>query len=208
MGAPIGRSRATSALLCVACLLAITATSKVCLAEGNSADSYESHDESQSNLRRRWYGWQTFSVDGVAAGFLLGAVAANGNTALYGCSAVSFVAGGPIVHLAHGQWEMALGSAGTRIVAPLLGAVIGSQFDGAVHSTGSGQTSGSSSKWTTTGVAIGGLLASAIDGLIFAYDVTPTPNAERRHTQLFDIEATPNLVATNHILMIGVSGTL
>jgi hypothetical protein len=55
-------------------------------------------------------------------------------------------------------------------------------------------------------VAIGGLVASAIDGLPFAYDATP--NAERRHTQLFDVEETPNLVATNHILMIGVSGTL
>jgi hypothetical protein len=201
-------SRVPRELFCAACLVAAMATAKVCLADASSVDGHATPDEPQSKLRRRWYGWQTFSVDGVAAGLLLGAVTTNGAPALDGCSAVSFVIGGPIVHLAHGQWEMALGSAGTRIVAPLFGAIIGSQFDGAVHSTGSGQTSGSSSKWTATGAAIGGLVASAVDGLLFAYDEKPAPAVEQRHAQVVNIEATPTFVAINRGFMIGLSGNL
>jgi hypothetical protein len=212
VGGQSKRSRRACELLSVACLLAVLAPSRVCSAEGTAeADMNavrENRDEAQPNLTRHWYGWQTFSVDGVAAGFLVGAVAANGNTALYGCSAVSFVSGAPIVHLAHGQWGMALGSAGTRILAPLLGAVIGSQFDGTTHATSSGQSDGSSAKWTTTGVVIGGLVASAIDGLLLAYDAKPAPSSERARAQSFPIEALPTLVATDHSLMIGVSGGL
>jgi hypothetical protein len=153
---------------------------------------------------RRWYGWQTFAVDGVAAGLFVGAVADQHNTALFGVSAITFGFGAPAIHVAHGHWDLALGSLGLRIIGPLLGAALGSQFD--VHTSNDGPgAADSSSKWTAAGVAIGGLVASVTDGLALAYDAQ-IPTSVRPRNQLLRAEPFPQLMVLRHGAGLGYSG--
>jgi hypothetical protein len=153
---------------------------------------------------RRWYGWQTFTTDGVAAGLFLGAVADHDSTPLFGTSAIAFGLGAPIVHLAHGQWEMAIGSVGLRIAGASLGALIGSQSDVRTSSDGAGDRGAdASAKWTTVGVALGGLAASAMDGLVLAYDTRPVA---RHGNQLLRVDAFPQIVLLRSGLALGYSG--
>ena len=124
----------------------------------------------------RWYGWQTFAADGAAGALFLAATADNHSTTLYALSGVTFGLGAPTIHLAHGHWDFALGSLGLRLLGPFLGAVIGAQSDIRVSEDATG--SASSNKWGITGAAIGGLVVSAIDGVLLAYDTndaSPTP---------------------------------
>ena len=146
------------------------------------------------------------SNDGIAAGFFFAGVADDHNTPLLGISGVTFAAGAPVVHLSHGQWEMALGSVGLRVVGPLLGAVIGSTQDGKTSSDMSGGNT--SVRSTTMGVAIGGLVASAIDGLLLAYDARPAPSSIPVRNQLLKIELSPHLALVPHGLAVGLSGSL
>src|SRR4051812_38017195 len=135
---------------------------------------------------RRWYGWQTFTTDGVAAGLFVGAAAADQNTSLYGSSALVFGLGAPMVHLAHGHWEYALCSLGLRVAMPLFGAIIGGASD--VKSHDDGAAGGDSAKWATVGVAVGGVAASLIDGFALAYDQEPAPTAKPERNQLLKLE--------------------
>jgi len=183
--------------------------SHMALAQGSSSSEERqtiASDVRQPSVPRRWYGWQTFSADGIAAGFFFAGVADDHNAPLLGVSGVTFAVGAPVVHLSHGQWEMALGSVGLRVVGPLLGAVIGSTQDGETSSDTSGGNT--SAKWTTTGVAIGGLVASAVDGLLLAYDARPGPISAPVRNQLLKIELSPHLALTPHGLAIGLSGSL
>lgn len=206
------RRRSRRQQLCSASIVAVLGLSKVCLAQGVPAPGSETFGEAQSGEQSkapttRWYGWQTFCADGVAGAFFVGAIAAKQNTVLFGFSGVSFVVGAPVVHVAHGQWGTALGSAGMRIVAPLLGAVIGSQYDGSAGSASSGGSHDSSTTWTTAGVAIGGLAASVVDGLMFAYTTTPPSHAVASDPGP-RIDPVPNLIVSSHSVAIGISGAL
>ncbi len=117
-----------------------------------------------ANDTRRWYGFQTFAADGVAGALFLGAVADDHSPVLFGLSGLTFGLAAPAIHLAHGNWDVALGSLGLRVLGPFLGAVIGAQSDTRYSEDATGDAP--SSKWATAGVAIGGLVASAIDGLL------------------------------------------
>jgi hypothetical protein len=135
------------------------------------APSRTSDDAPPPAEARVWYGWQTLASDGAAGGLFLAAVADHGKTALYGVSGITYVLGAPIVHLAHGQWEMSLASLGVRTVTPLLGAAIGNHYDNCQAASVTGSSRGAcSSKWEVTGVAVGGLAAALLDGLLLAYE--------------------------------------
>lgn len=76
-----------------------------------------------------WYGWQTFIADAVDAVALVAIgtqTSGATTTALAPFTYFVFLAGGPVVHLAHGQPNAAGISAAVRIVFPLLGGLIGS----------------------------------------------------------------------------------
>ncbi|HEX3773853.1 MAG TPA: hypothetical protein VHV51_05265 [Polyangiaceae bacterium] len=197
-------------LLAAACFFVVLTASELCSAQDVTSTRGEHafvSGDGQSSVPRRWYGWQTFASDGVAAGLFLGAVADDHNTALFGASGLTFAIGAPVVHLSHGQWEMALGSVGLRVVAPLIGAVIGSSQDGKTTSDMSAG-GGTSTKWTTTGVAIGGVVASAIDGLVLAYDARPARSAIPAHHQLLEIDFSPHITLTHHGAAIWFTGSL
>ncbi|MEO7032276.1 MAG: hypothetical protein ABI548_00510 [Polyangiaceae bacterium] len=156
---------------------------------------------------RHWYGWQTFTADGVAAGLFVGAVADHQNTALYGSSALVFGLGAPVVHLAHRHWEYALCSLGLRVAGPFLGALLGRQGDGETRST-DGLVENASVKYTIIGVAIGGAAASLIDGFVLAYDQGPAAAPEPERNQLLRVQAFPSLKLLPHGALLGLSGTL
>jgi len=81
----------------------------------------------------RWYGWQTLITDGVALGSLAGVIATyrfcwdgacdNTDAALFAATMVlSYGAGAPLVHGAHGRWGIAAASLGMRAF-PILATV-------------------------------------------------------------------------------------
>jgi hypothetical protein len=159
---------------------------------------------SSASNARHWYGWQTFAADGVAGALFLGAVADDNNVTLFGLSGVSFVLGAPTIHVVHGRWGVGLGSLGLRILGPFVGAVIGAQAD--VRSCADVSSCGpSSSKWGPAGAAIGGLVVSAIDGTLLAYD-TPVASPAPPRNQLLRLEPLPQLVVLQHGLALGYSG--
>ncbi len=82
----------------------------------------------------RWYGWQTLITDGVALGSLAGFMATfrlcwdgscdNTDAGIFlMTSMLSYGAGGPLIHGAHGRWNIAAASFGTRM-APFAGAAV------------------------------------------------------------------------------------
>ena len=165
-------------VLCAVCV--ITLVPGVCAAAPPDAGSANTQQTT-----RRWYGWQTLSADTVAGGLFLAAAAHDHDTTLFGLSGVTFGLGAPAIHLAHGNWDIALGSLGLRTLGPFLGAVIGAASDVRVRDDANGRD-GSSSKWTIVGAGIGGLVVSAIDGSFLAYDtrVSSSPSQAKYFPQL------------------------
>jgi hypothetical protein len=161
-------------------------------------------DSSAPRATRRWYGLQTFSTDAAAGAMFLGAIAANHNDALFGLSALTFGVGAPAIHVAHGNWEVSLASVGLRTFSLLCGTLIGGSYDdhGVDDTTASNQPS---DKWMLVGAGIGGLLASATDGLLLAYDTrVPKPPPERN--QLLSVNPFPQVVVLRRGAGLGYSG--
>lgn len=152
---------------------------------------------------RRWYGWQTFAADGAASVLFLTAVADDHNTTLFALSGLTFGLGAPAIHVAHGNWEVALGSLGLRFAGPFIGIMIGSQSD--IRSSEDATSSDSSSKWAIAGAAIGGLVASAIDGLLLSYDTRALPATPPRN-QLLRADYLPQVVLLKQGVALGYSG--
>ncbi|MEO7036606.1 MAG: hypothetical protein ABI548_21845 [Polyangiaceae bacterium] len=148
-----------------------------------------------------WYGWQTLAFDGAAGGLFLAAAADHDSTALYGASGIIYALGAPLVHVGHSQWEMGLASFGVRAVTPLLGAAVGSHYDHCQSASVTGGRSGACSiKWEVTGIAVGGLLAVALDALVLAYQPSRPVNASARNEQT----AAPSAWASAAFLPKGV----
>jgi hypothetical protein len=191
----------------VCCAVFVGLVPAVCSAappRGEQANEPPAADSGPSRNARRWYGWQTLSVDGVAGALFLGAAAADHNTTLFGFSAVTFGFGAPALHMAHGNWELSLASVGLRIFAPFAGALVGSTKD--VHwveDAAGGHDS--SNKWTIVGAGIGGLVAAAVDGLLFAYD-TRVPSTPPPRNQLLRADSFPQLLLLRRGVGLGYSG--
>lgn len=195
------RSRSLSrALFCVAALQ-VLASSSICHAESQSTPSASSDAETtKPRVARRWYGYQIWAADAVSGALFLSAVEDHHNTALFGTSAVTFGLGAPAIHFAHREWAMALGSFGLRVAGPLLGALIGSQGDERSQDD-SGSGSGSSTKWTTLGIALGGIASSALDGSVLAYDTQPRTASAYQASSFAD--AIPQVTVRRRGLSLG-----
>jgi hypothetical protein len=154
-------------------------------------------------LVRRWYGWQTFAADGAAGALFLTGVADDHNVTLFALSGTTFGFGAPAIHVAHGNWEVALASIGVRIAGPLTGILIGSQSD--IRASEDATSSDASSKWAIAGAGIGGLVASAIDGLLLAYDTRLESPAPARN-QLLRAELLPQVTVLKRGVFLGYSG--
>jgi hypothetical protein len=128
-----------------------------------------SDEAASEEPERRWYGWQTLTVD--AAAITLGiALAAENETAGVGVSMLigGYLFGGPIVHGSHGAWGKAAASLGTRVAAPILGAVLAVAFtecSGELCSIG----------YAAVGGLVGAAGAIALDAAAYAYEPAPEP---------------------------------
>jgi hypothetical protein len=78
---------------------------------------------------RQWYGWQTLTADGVAYTLLGLALASEEEEVLPPLAVGTFLLGGPLVHIGHGQWLKAGASLGLRGLVPLVGAAVYSSQD-------------------------------------------------------------------------------
>ena len=84
-----------------------------------------------ADRKSTWYGWQTLTVDGIATATIAASfgVAGSGDArgpayALFGVGMGGYVAGGPLVHIAHGEYIRAIGSAVMRAGLPALAGTV------------------------------------------------------------------------------------
>jgi hypothetical protein len=88
-----------------------------------------------SRMTSTWYGWQTLTTDGAA--ILLSVMALRSNdtpssniaNTLGWLSVGTFVAGGPIVHFAHGSAGKGLGSLALRVGLPIVAGGLGAMAE-------------------------------------------------------------------------------
>ncbi|MBK9036838.1 MAG: hypothetical protein IPL61_37245 [Myxococcales bacterium] len=117
-------------------------------------------DEARADAAR-WYGWQIIPADAAADAAIV-AGRNHGGAVLAGV--IVYIAGGPIVHMAHDEWNRAGLSLGARLLGPGLGALAGS----ATCTDGKGR--GGCLYPTVVGLAIGALVAQIVDPAVLAYD--------------------------------------
>jgi hypothetical protein len=110
--------------------------------------------------RTRRYGLAVFAVDVLAAGTV--AIA----PALAMVAAVVYLAGGPTIHVLHGNWKGASKSLVTRLLLPVITAGV------AIGSTSAVGSTAVVGAWV--GAGVGAITASALDAGVFA-KITPQP---------------------------------
>lgn len=135
--------------------------------------------ESLPPSQRRWYGWQTLSVDGGAMALGLTALALassdgpghseNVAQGLVFGSAVAYAAGGPTVHLIHHRPWQALGSFGLRAGLPFLTGTIGLVSQTCPPPDGS-EYGNCGLGGLIAGVAVGAVLAMVLDDSLLAWE--------------------------------------
>ncbi len=158
--------------------------------------------------RRRWYGWQTLLLDGVAFSMLASSAYVSNNSAsgtLAVGSLVTYAVGAPIVHIAHGHTAKGFGDLGLRVGLPLA-------FAGVGYAAGSdtcGKSSAlicipSSLAYAAIGFVLGMGTAIALDGAVLAREDAPLiksetalrPLPKRPALQILpDVELGPNKAA-------------
>lgn len=72
-----------------------------------------------------WYGWQTLATDATADTLLVGGGLFGESKEAAIAAAALYTFGGPIVHVAHGEWGRAGISLGLRLGLPTLGGLVG-----------------------------------------------------------------------------------
>jgi hypothetical protein len=114
------------------------------------------------------YRLETVCVDGVAISLTTWALSSQNSSAGW-LAAATYLAGGPIVHLAHDRPLRAAGSLGLRLALPIIGGLIGSK-----QGHCSGDVCGSDQ--TGFGVFTGVVAAAVVDSLWLAEgDGPPAP---------------------------------
>lgn len=131
-------------------------------------------DESEFEPRTKWYGWQNLVMDGSAVS-LIALATASETPALSVAGMLTYVAGSPIVHWAHGNVGTGFGSLAMRVAAF-------ATFAGGSIACASNSLDDSSSDGGGCAVAAIGILlvpaAMAVDAAVLAYDdVPPKPTA-------------------------------
>jgi hypothetical protein len=117
-------------------------------------------------LDGEWYGSQVIATDAISWAVLLGGIKAEvWPVAALGASGLFL--GGPVVHVAHGNYGRAGISFGTRVAVPFLGAVIGA----AVHEEEDDRVFIPAS--VIIGAVLGSIAASAVDIAILAREDDP-----------------------------------
>lgn len=107
------------------------AASSVRKRSGNTAHEDRRAPVEGGGLKKRWYGWQTLSVDAAALGLgiLVGVATASDSRRVSTAGVLTpllpSVFGSPIVHYLHGRAGTGLASFGLRLGIPAAGALLG-----------------------------------------------------------------------------------
>lgn len=95
-----------------------------------AAESTEADEPCPPPTESHWYGWQTLATDGAGIGLIVfgGTRSFEGPVAVTAASVGtgSLFLGGPIVHLSHGRWPIAILDLGMRLTLPIVGGYLAS----------------------------------------------------------------------------------
>lgn len=118
-----------------------------------------------------WYGWQTLIVDTAAVSMVTYGAIRDHDPLLWG-GAAAFFAGGPLLHIAHGQSHRAFISFTVRTYPPVALGVIGGLASFLVQEQSAREALGR----MTPGFVIGAALAIVIDARILAVKPGESPD--------------------------------
>jgi hypothetical protein len=150
-------------------------------------------------FRSRWYGWQTLTADAAAAslfalivGLDVAGKSAQGPVAGVGLGV--YLLGAPAIHVAHRRVGAGLASLGIRLVAPAIGAIVGSSFNSRYSETGD---------QLVLGLFAGIVVASALDATLLAREsvAAPAPRTEGAKPSL-----SPSLAYDGHAIRVSLRG--
>lgn len=132
-----------------------------------------------------WYGWQIMPFDAAAIGLTVYDMNDGWETSAGAAGFASYALGGPIVHLAHGQWWESAGSLGLRVGLPLTGVMIASALN---PSTGNSQADLAGLGDGITAAAVGVIAAVAIDYIFLARKSTLKSSDASSQAQMLQLQ--------------------
>lgn len=114
------------------------------------------------DAERRWYGWETLTVDAVSISAI----------PVAGVGIAGYLLGGPIVHASHDRWGIAAASLGLRLGLPLVGGMAGSKLENC-HVSSSYDEGMCGLAGLILGMGVGMLTAIVIDAAVLSYERAP-----------------------------------
>ena len=134
---------------------------------------------------KRWYGGPILLTDGIAYGSIgLGLGVWETAPVAIPVGVLTYALGGPIVHMAHGNWGRSAISMGGRIALPIVGLAIGAHAQDSDYDDGGDDRADA----LLGGVFAGMLGATLVDAALLAYEpvsespaVAPTVSVGRDH---------------------------
>ena len=137
--------------------------------------------------KKRWYGGPILVTDGIAYGSIaLGFGVWETAPVAIPIGVLTYALGGPIVHMAHGNWGRSAISMGVRVASPIVGLAIGANAQNSNYDDSSG--GGDRAEALLGGVFVGMLAATLVDAALIAYEpvsesptVAPTVSLGKDH---------------------------
>jgi hypothetical protein len=148
----------------------------LCVSAPASAQDALSPPSDSVKTVRRWYGWQTLTLDGAALGVAVGGSAFVDRDVPIVAGLGTYALGAPIVHVAHGEPWRAAGSFGLRVGLPLLVGDIVARAD-STRCPGRDEYEDFECQdqlgKMAAGALVSMLVASAVDAALLAYKTEP-----------------------------------
>jgi len=172
-------------------------------------------DDSPMDPAVRNYHLQILATDVVAAGAFVGGNAlesettATGDVMMVG-GALSYALGGPIVHIAHGNYGRAAISAGLRVLLPIIGANIGVAFSSCDRTQALANLCYVDDM--AAGFLVGAAAAATADNLLVTPwhvgggAAAPPVSATATRARTTALSLTPRIVATQDHALFGLGG--
>lgn len=134
----------------------------------------------ETRTRREWFGWQTIVVDVVVVGTsaaLLRTMEVDAHLGIVLAGSALFLASGPLIHLAHGS-----GHVGRSLLLRGSSLAVGAVLGGLLLEGLAGCTEATPCKlaridFAAIGAAIGAMVATVVDGTIYAWKPLPATSA-------------------------------
>jgi hypothetical protein len=148
--------------------------------------------------KQRWYGAPTLVVDGVSVALVLAGAGADGSASagLAAMAVPGYLLGGPIVHAVNGHGWRAGGSLLLRGGGSIAGLMLSAAATDCAHD------GGTCVEDLAVGLALGSVVAIAIDLSLLHWEDVPAPEPQRSGASLM-----PQLAFDRERVVVGASGT-